>query len=549
MHGFLNDIGLCIIAATVMGLVMHFLRQPMILAYLAAGVFLGPEIGSKIVSDPANIEVISEIGLILLLFIIGLEMNPRTLLTRGKQILWGGGVAFLLCIAYGIGFFYFLGYDLGPKNLDAVYLAIFCALSSTAIVVKALYDKAELDTFHGRITIGILIFQDIWAILILALQPTFSSPHIAPVIFSIAKGAVLLVLGFAVSRYVLKYILQKITSSPELVVIVSVGWCVGFAAISGAIGVSREMGALIAGICIASFPYSVHVTAKVLPLRDFFLVLFFISLGMKITMPTLPLLGMSLVITAFVIVSRFLSLYPTLIFSGSSKRTSFITSVNLSQISEFSLVIAAIGVTYHHIHQETMSVILYAMAITSVLSSYAIKYNYNLFSIYYRIRHGKAHMSPRFDIEDGEHTDAKSIVVLGFNRGSKALIELLVEKRPVLASKILVIDFNTESLKILKKMKIKSMFGDISSTETLKHAHIDQAQLIICTVPDLLLKGTSNLKLVYTLRTLSPKSTIVTTADFPEQVDDLKRTGADEVILPHDLTGKYIMAYMAQLPL
>ena len=281
MHGFLEDIGISIIVATIVGIIAHRIKQPIILGYLLAGVIIGPEIGPQLVTDPANIEIISEIGLILLLFIIGLEMNPQKVLSSGKQILLSGIGQFLLCVLLGVGFFILVGYKLTGESLDALYLAVFCALSSTAIVVKLLYDKFELDTLPGRVTLGILIFQDVWAILVLAIQPNFMDPQIVPVGLAILKSLLLLGVGFMVSKYILRRLFEWIAKSPEIVVAISIGWCAILAGAAHSIGLSKEMGALIAGVSISTFPYSIHVTAKVLPLRDFFLTLFFGSPGGK----------------------------------------------------------------------------------------------------------------------------------------------------------------------------------------------------------------------------------------------------------------------------
>ena len=261
-----------------------------------------------------------------------------------------------------------LGYPLGEGRIDAFYLSLFCALSSTAIVVKLLYDKFELDTLPGRISLGILIFQDLWAILILALQPNFMNPKVCLVAMALGKAVLLLAVGFLLSRYMLRWIFARIDKTPEMVVAMSIAWCAFMAGVGSWIGLSMEMGGLIAGVAISTFPYSVHVTAKVLPLRDFFLTLFFLSIGMKIPMPDASLLIMALVIVLFVIVSRFLTVYPLLSIAGSGRRTSFIASLNLAQISEFSLVVAALGVGLGHIEPRMMSLIIYAMAITSVLA-------------------------------------------------------------------------------------------------------------------------------------------------------------------------------------
>ena len=544
MH-FLEDIGISIIAATIIGVVTHKLKQPIILGYMLAGAVIGPEIGLKLVADPENIEVISEIGLILLLFIIGLEMDIKKVLSSGKQLLLAGIGQFILCVLIGLGLFMMLGYKFGGGSIDALYLSLFCALSSTAIVVKLLYDKFELDTLPGRITLGVLIFQDIWAILILAFQPNFTNPKMTLVGLAILKSIFLLAVGFIISRYVLKSVYGWIAKSPEMVVAVSIGWCASIAAIASSMNLSKEMGALIAGVSIATFPYSIHVTAKVISLRDFFLTLFFISLGMKIPMPELGMIVTAVIIVIFVIASRFMTVYPLLALSGSGRRTSFITSLNLAQISEFSLVIATLGVSYGHINKGIMSVVLYSMAITSVLSSYSIKFNHEIYLLFEKMCNYLGVKSKTASkVEATKEHKSYPIVILGFHRGARALVESLLASKPEMLEQILVIDFNPEFLAELKGMGIAGLFGDIGSLDTLKHAHIESSQIIISTIPDMLLKGTNNLKIVKTCRAIAPQATIIATADFSAQIEDLKMAGANKVILPYSLSGEYIANYL-----
>ncbi len=546
MHGILPEIGMAILAATALGFVFQLFRQPVILGYLVAGALIGPEIGFKLVSDPANIEVISEIGLILLLFIIGLELNPTKLLSSGRQLIYAGIGQFLLCVLLGIGFFMILGYNLGQGRIDALYLALFCALSSTAIVVKLLYDKFELDTLPGRITLGILIFQDLWAILILALQPHFTNPQILLVALALGKSLVLLGIGFLLSKYLLRWVFEKISKTPEMVVAVSIAWCAFMAGMGAWIGLSMEMGALIAGVAISTFPYSVHVTAKVLPLRDFFLTLFFLSIGMKIPMPDAGLLLMAMIIVIFVIVSRFLTIYPLLSMAGSGRRTSFIASLNLSQISEFSLVVAALGVGFGHIEQRMMSLIIYAMAITSVLSSYFIKGNHAAYLLFDRWLERMGLPSKAKDRETEENGGHYPIVLLGFHRGARAFIDRMEELAPEMLKKILVIDFNLEVLKELQNRNIKGIFGDISSMDTLEHAHVSQAEIVLSTIPDMLLKGTNNASIVKTCRTVAPNAVLVATADSVDQIEALKSCGANEVLMPYTLIGDHLARFVRE---
>jgi Kef-type K+ transport system membrane component KefB len=537
MHGLLHDIGIAVIAATTLGLIALFLRQPIILGYLIAGALVGPLIGFGLVKEAESIEIISEIGLILLLFVIGLEMQVGKLLAAGRQLLIAGFGQFLACAAMGVGLFYLCGFGFsGAGKLDGLYLALVCGLSSTAIVVKLLYDKFELDTLAGRLTIGILIIQDVYAILVLAFQPNLADPQVWPIVKALGASGMLLIAGFAISSLVLKPIFAAIAKSPELVVATSIGWCAMVAGAAGAMDLSKEMGALVAGLSISAFPYNVHVTAKTLPLRDFFLTLFFLSLGMKITMPRLDLLGPVVLVVAFVIASRFLTIYPLLALSGAGRRTCFLTSLNLAQLSEFALVIAALGVSYGHIGDDTVSVLIYAMAITAVLSSYSIRWSQGSYRLVNKMMTSVGWKSTD-DEKDVASTEHHSIVILGYHHGGRALLTHITEQHPELIPQVLVVDFNPETLKTLQKRGVAATFGDLSSADSLEHLHLAQADIIISTIPDILLKGTNNRTLVKACRALAPTAHIVALADTIEQEGQLKAAGASIVLSPHTVVG------------
>lgn len=544
MHGLLQNIGTSIIAATLLGVLAHRLRQPIILGYLLAGAFIGPGIGLRLVTDPVNIEIISEIGLILLLFIIGLELNIQKVIASGKQLLVAGVGQFVLCVGLGLLVFPLFGYGVKGSNIDGLYLSLLCALSSTAIVVKLLYDKFEFDTLPGRITLGILIIQDLWAILILAVQPNFAHPAVSLFLMAILKSIVLLVAGFLFSKFLLQQIYTWIAKSPEMVVATSIGWCALVSYAAGALGLSREMGALIAGLSIATFPYSIHVTAKVLPLRDFFMTLFFVSLGMKIVAPQWSMIVVSFGIVLFVVVSRFLTVYPLLRVAGAGRRTSFISSLNIAQVSEFSLVIAALGVDYKHISQNLMATMIYAMAFTSVLSSYGVKFNHEIYLFFNQILNRLGFKSKKTEDENEHGSHTHPVIVLGFHRGAKSFIEIVAQKNPQILKEILVIDFNPEVLKELKRMDVAGLFGDISSLDTLEHAHLNEAEVILSTIPDMLLKGTNNLRIVKACRALAAQAVIVATADSTEQAEKLKIAGANEVLLPYTMAGEYLADFI-----
>lgn len=542
-HHLLVDIGIVVLAATIVGLIAHFLRQPLLLAYLIAGALIGP-IGFKLIQEQGSIDTISEIGLVLLLFIIGLELNISELLRAGKQLLVAGFGQFPICVALGIGLFWMLGFALTGTNSAGLYYALMCGLSSTAIVVKLLYDKKELDTLPGRLTLGILVIQDIFAIFVLAFQPNFANPTAGPIIKAVLATAGLLIAGLLFSRYVLKRLFSSIAMNPEMVLALSIGWCAAVAVGAGALGLSKEMGALVAGLTIAAFPYSVHVTAKTLPLRDFFMTLFFVSLGMKITVPTASIIGPVCLVVGFTILSRFISIFPLIALTGGGKRAAFVTTVNLAQISEFSLVIASLGVQFKHIGTDTVAVVIYAMAITAVISSYGIRFSHPLYLLFDRLTGGGKVASDSAAAAKGHH----DVVLLGYHRAASALVDALEKQDPASLKRIFVIDFNPLTLESLRARGINGMFGDIASMETLEHAHIAHARAIVSTIPDLLLKGVDNQKLVRMARSIAPHARIVATADDQRHEQRLRADGANEVVRLYEVTAEKLAELIAQEP-
>ncbi|HKW90867.1 MAG TPA: cation:proton antiporter, partial [Methylomirabilota bacterium] len=371
----LRDIALGIIFAAVLGHVARLLRQPLLLGYIAGGILLSSQLGFGLVTSAESIELISEIGLILLLFIIGLEIDLREVGRLGRSMLALGVGQFVINSLLGVAFFYWLGYRAGAGHFDLVYLAIVISLSSTLIVVKLLREKFELKILSGRLTLGVLVVQDIWAILFMAVQPSLDEPGVLSIAQSIAGGAVLVGVAFLASRYILAPILEASARRPELVLISSVAWCFGISGFADQLGLSREMGALIAGVAISTFPYGSDVISKVTGVRDFFVTLFFVALGMKVPVPSRDLLVQALLIVAFVFVSRFVAVLPTAALLGDGLYAGTVTALNLSQISEFSLVILTLGAGYGHVSERTAAVVLTAMILTSLVSPYVISGN------------------------------------------------------------------------------------------------------------------------------------------------------------------------------
>ncbi len=533
----LSDIATAIVAATALALLARLLKQPLILGYLLAGVVVGPEMGLSLVHDHETIELISEIGLILLLFIIGLEMDVAKLMSAGRSLILAGILQFPIGLAIGVLFFLLLGLPQGGGRFDAAYAAVAVSLSSTMIVVKLLYDKFELATLPGRLTLGVLVFQDVWAILVLAIQPSLLDPSPLIVAASLFKGVWLIVAALGASRMFLPRLFAFIAKVPELMLVTALAWCFLISGIANALGLSREMGALIAGVGLSTLPYNLDVIAKVINIRDFFVTLFFVALGMQIPVPTTGLVAAAVGTSLFLVVSRFASVFPIFYAAGQGLRTSLLPTINLSQMSEFSLVIAALGLSLGHISPQTVAMLTFTFALTSVASTYAIGWNHEIErSLTARLK--TMGLADKGSVpETGDAKGEAAVVFLGFYREASSILhQFEMEDRHNSGDSILhelqVIDFNPEVLDELKRRGIACVYGDVASQETLHHAAIHNAEVVVCTLPDSILKGTSNQRLLKQLQRTCPQAKIIVASETISGARSLYDAGAHFVFVP-----------------
>ncbi len=531
----LSSIGICVGFAALIAAVTWRFRQPLIIAYLATGVIIGP-IGLGFIENQASISTVAEIGLILLLFVIGLEIDLRKMASGGAAVLLTGALQVPICVALGLAFFYLLGVQDQPHNYALLYLAACMSLSSTLVVVKILNDKFELDTLPGRITLGVLVIQDLWAVGMLAVQPNVLNPNLVPLLGSVWRGALLVVGGFAISKYVLPHLFQMVAKAPELVLVSALGWCFFLAGAASLIGLSREMGALIAGVSLSTFPYNYDVVAKAVSIRDFFVTLFFVALGMQVQIPSLNALEIALAASAFVIVSRVV-VVPILYALRLGLRTSIIPAINLAQVSEFSIVIASLGVTMGQIKQDVLTVVIFTFALTSVASTYMINFSHPIQKVltsFFKMLGLKD-----LDASRGEEKEElrRPVIFLGFFRDTSSILyefehEGTAAEAREFVSKILVIDYNPTVLRELRKKKIKCIYGDIAHSDTLRHAGVEHAELVVSSITDDVLRGTSNLRLMKTVHNHAPNARVVLTTDHIPQALRFYEEGADFVFIP-----------------
>ncbi|MEZ4365114.1 MAG: cation:proton antiporter [Kofleriaceae bacterium] len=544
VHPLVADLGLCLVAAGLLTIAFLRLRIPVIAALLGAGVALGPA-GLAAVQDRASVDTIATLGLTLLLFVIGLEVNVRSLLASGRILVVTGLLQVPLTL--GLGFAAFLvvgltGWGLLAGVYPALYLGVACAFSSTLLVVKYLHDHGQTDTAVGRLCVGLLIFQDIWAIVFLALQPSFAEPSLAPIVLTFLGTAIVGVIATAVARWVLPHAFALAARSPELVVTIALGWCFGVA-LFGAnlatiadraglhvpISVSMEMGALIAGATIATSPFAYEVVARVVHLRDFFVTLFFVGLGMSIPIPDgIAVVALAAAVAVVAIALRLLVFVPVLYATGLDRRSSVNTSVRLAQVSEFCLVIAYLGQRLGHVDGATVSVVIFAFVLTALTTP-------PLFAaadrIYRRLRPllDRVGIRSRGPATDDDREEPARLVLLGLHRVGSALVADLERLDPALLASTLVVDINAAIHPALRARGVRVVYGDVASAEVLRHAGLEHAEVIVSTVPDELLKGVTNAAIVRQARALAPSAVVIANCTRASEAPALLAAGADHV--------------------
>jgi len=332
----------------------------------------------------------------------------------------------------------------------------------------------------------------------------------------------------------------------------TMAWCFLVAGVAGWLGLSREMGALIAGVVIAAFPYGAEMASRISGVRDFFITLFFVALGLKIPVPSLTLVLLALLGAGFVIVSRAVAMYPLFAFLGLDTRTAGVVAINISQISEFALVIFTLGASMGHVSAAASSLVLYAVLMTAVISTYGILYNHELAT---RVAAGLERLGlPRWlgggatpAVARGEAEGARGpdLFLLGVSREGLAFVQHLERVAPAMKGRLRAVDFNPETLEWLAEHGVEHHYGDISNPETLRHLGIAQAAVVVSGISDWFLKGTSNRQLLREVKRLAPEVHAVVTADSVDGAAELYAAGADYVLMPSALAAEHLYGILA----
>ncbi len=535
-----NELAGILILATAVSIVMRLLKQPLIVGYIITGILAGPHF-LNVFQSTEHIEVFSKIGITTLLFIVGLHMNPKVIKEIGKVSLLTGIGQVLFTTLTGFA----LAIILGIERIAAIYISIALTFSSTIIILKLISDKGDLHKLYGKIAIGFLLVQDIVAtIALLVISSLTQSQNTDLLPFSLqltVKGLLLFVNLSIISMYTMPKISKFIASSQELLFLFSLSWGLGLASVFYILGFSVEIGALVAGVVLSMTPFAYEAGSRLKPLRDFFIILFFISLGSQMVFENIAELILPvLIFSIFVLVGNPIIMIVIMNLLGFKRKTNFMTGIAIAQISEFSLILATVGFNAGHIDQRTLSIITMVGLITIPASTYLI---YNSDFLYQRFEKFLKLLELRKNTKKENRGDDEiyELILFGFDRAGNDFVSAFKK----LDKSFIVIDFNPESITKLEESGIPYRYGDAEDVEFLEELSLNKAKLIVSTIPD----AKTNLLLTKFVHEVNPKAILIILTYDKKEAKKLYDAGATYIVVPHYLGAAHITNIINKLGL
>ncbi len=477
-----------LVLAAVVGYVGLLLRQPLIVSFIAVGLLAGPA-GLGIARSQDQIELLAELGIAVLLFVVGAKLDVKLIRSLGAVAVTTGLGQVLFTALFG----FLIGLGLGFDAVTSLYVAVALTFSSTIIIVKLLSDKREIDSLHGQVALGFLIVQDLFVVFAMVALSTIGfgaeaggdgGPIAAlwPILRTVLMAGLLLAGVIAFVRYVADPLTGQLARAPELLVTFAIGLTAMMAAVADAIGLGKEIGGLLAGVALASTPYRETISSRLAPLRDFLLLFFFIALGVHLD---LSLIGENLsaaaIFSVFVLIGNPLIVLAIMGAMGYRKRTGFLAGLTVAQISEFSLIFIAMGVSLGHIEDDALGLVTLVGLITIAASTYMITYSHQLYDVFAPVlgvfeRRG-APREPKAD--DGAARGQFDAVVFGFGRFGSAIAQRL----RVTGRRVLCVDFNPAELRRARAEGFAAMFGDASDPAFVSDLPLSRAKWVIAATP------------------------------------------------------------------
>lgn len=501
-------------------LFMRVIKQPLIIGHIITGILVGPTL-FNLVGHDSTMEIFASIGIALLLFLVGLGLNPQVIKEVGRVVvLCGcGQVFFTTLICFG------LLKLTGIANTPAFYLALGFSFSSTIIALKIINDKKEQNRLHGKIAIGLLLVQDILATLSMLFVTASGSGglNLDDLMLLASKGAILGGALFITSTTILPKLTKYIATNQEFLFLFSIAWGLGIGALFKQFGFSLEIGALAAGVALAPSAYATEVSSRLKPLRDFFIILFFVALGSRLELGNIiEVLPQSLLISAFVLIGNPLVVIIIMGLLGYTKRISFKTGIIIAQVSEFTLVLLLIAQRLDIIDSKMLSMATLVALITIAASTYMMKYDEK---IYLWVEKYLSLFERRKTHHEHIIRQKNELILFGYHKGGHEFLKLF----KTMSQNFVVIDYDPEVIDILESKKVNYLYGDATDIELLNEAGASHAKLIVSTISD----HTTNIMLIQLLQKLNPRAILICHASTTTEAARLYELGASYVLMPH----------------
>lgn len=528
------ELSAIVFITTALAGIMRVLRQPLVVGYIISGVIVGPYV-LNILHSVESIELFSKIGISILLFIVGLSLNPATIKETGRVSLVTGLGQVLFTSVIGFLIMRGLGFEIAPS----IYGSIALTFSSTIIILKLLSDKGDLNKLYGKIAIGFLLVQDIVAtIILLVVSASGEGGSLgSAVVMLTVRGIVAISALYIVSKYFLPRVSAYFARSQELLFLFSLSWGLGLASLFYYLGFSIEIGALIAGVTLSVSSYAYEIGSRMKPLRDFFVVLFFVLLGSHIILADISSVILpAIILSLFVLIGNPLIVFILMNLLGYRTRVGFMAGLTVAQISEFSLILMTLGLTMGHIDRQVVSLITLVGIITISGSTYLILYADKIYESlkgflrFLEIRHKYRR------VKNVDHGDA-DVIIFGFDRVGVDFVSA-AEK---ITGNYLVVDFNPSSIERLKTASIPFRFGDAEDVEFLQEIGLTYAKIVASTIPDF----KTNKLLVRQYRQGNSTGIIIVLSHDLEEAKELYLEGASYVIMPHHLGAHHASKMIA----
>ncbi len=524
-----SEIAALLMISVFIGALALWLRQPLIMAFIIVGILVGPA-GLDWVHSRDQVDLFAKLGIALLLFIVGLKLDPHLIRSVGLVAVVAGLGQILLTAILG----YLIALAIGLDTTASFYVALALTFSSTIIIVKLLTDKREIDALHGRIALGVLIMQDIVVVLVMTGLAAFGGENMEGLLgkeafMVIARGTGFLIFSGLSARYALPALLRLLARSTEILVLFAIAWAVGLASLGVGLGFTKEVGAFLAGITLAATPYRAIIAARLVSLRDFMLLFFFIALGVTIDVAHLGTeIGPAILLSIFVLIAKPLMVMSFLGVMGYRKHTSALSGLALGQISEFSLILATIGLGLGQIDETTVGLIALVGLITIGVSTYIIMYAHPLYErlapwlgIFER---KMPHPEDITGDETGRHPSRVDVIVFGLGRYGSNIAQELHQR----GIKVLGVDFDPEVVDYWRRKDLLTFYGDAEDPEYPHALPLGEVRWVVSTIRE----KDVNLTLLHALRHHGYHGRVAVTAHSEDLHKVLKGAGADLVLLP-----------------